>query len=91
MVDLPKRMDNRIYLSAREKIGIQELYDMIEEAVYADRKNVKFLIPYKEGQIVSTLCEQAQVSVKDYREDGVYMEAKCSPKERKMFSEYIIG
>ena len=90
MTDLPKVMGNRIYISAKEKIGIEELYNLIEKTVYADRQNVKFLVPYTEGYIVSYFCENAQVFSKEYLENGILLEVKCSPGDKNKFSRFIL-
>ena len=46
---LPLVDGDEIYLSIREKRGMNELIDMIIEKIYSDYKQVKMLIPFSDG------------------------------------------
>ena len=90
MDKLPEIRGNRIYMSAKKKDGLSELVDMITQILYASNKEVAFLIPYDKGQIVSRLCENAEVLVQNYIETGVYLVVNCQKEDRERYKEYIV-
>lgn len=88
MEQIPVQKENRLYMSAKEKKGMQELVTMITDILYADRKETAFLIPYDQGQIVSDLCDRAEVISQSYVETGVQLVVKCSQSDLKKYAEY---
>lgn len=90
MENLPEIRGNKIYMSAKTRTGLTELIDMITQKVYAGNKEVAFLIPYDKGQIVSRLCENAEVLVQNYIETGVYLVVNCQKEDRERYKEYIV-
>ncbi len=90
MEKLPEIRGNRIYMSAKSKVGLTELVDMITGHLYAGNKETAFLIPYDKGQIVSRLCENAEVLVQNYIETGVYLVVNCQKEDRERYKEYIV-
>lgn len=69
---------------------MDELLTLITETLYADNEETAFLIPYEKGQTVSYLCENAEVLLQNYEEDGVYMVVNCPKEDKKRFSEYLV-
>lgn len=90
MDKLPEIRDNKIFMSAKKKEGLTELVDMITQKLYAGNREVAFLIPYDKGQIVSRLCENAEVLVQNYIETGVYLVVNCQKEDRERYKEYIV-
>ena len=90
MEKLPEIRDDRIYMSAKSRKGLTELVDMITRKLYAGNKETAFLIPYDKGQIVSRLCENAEVLMQNYIETGVYLVVNCQKEDRERYKEYII-
>lgn len=87
---LPRVKEAQIYISAREDLGIKQLAEMIQNKVYAENRDCSFLIPYKEGKIVSDLLENAAVLKRDYREDGIYLEVNCMRQDAEKYSMYLL-
>lgn len=90
MDELPKVSGNRIYMSAKSGAGMEELLQLITDTLYADNEETTFLVPYDKGQIVSYLCENAEVLVQNYIEKGIYLVVNCHQSDRKRFTEYIV-
>ena len=90
MDELPKVSGNRIYMSAKTGAGMEELLQLITDTLYADNEETTFLVPYDKGQIVSYLCENAEVLVQNYIEKGIYLVVNCHQSDRKRFTEYIV-
>ena len=73
-----------------EKLGMNELIDMIIEKIYSEYKQVKMLIPFSDGSIVSYLNEHATVMKTDYDEKGTILTVECTPAQYNKYKEYVI-
>lgn len=91
MDKLPEVKGDRIYMSAKKKEGLQELLTMITDKLYADNEAAAFLIPYDKGQIVSYLCEHAEVIEQNYVENGVHLVVNCHKSDSAKYKEYMVG
>jgi GTP-binding protein HflX len=90
MSELPFQMDeNRLYMSAKERIGIAELTEMIVAKLYADYAEVKLLIPFSEGQVVSYFLENAEVKSQDYQAEGTLLTVRCHAADREKYKRYL--
>lgn len=86
---LPIVRGNKIYISAKQGIGLEELLNMIE-SMLADRyKDGIFCFPYAEGGIVSYLNDNAVVKSCDYKEDGIYMELSMRVEDYFKYGKYL--
>lgn len=86
---LPIVRGNKIYISAKQGIGLEELLNMIE-SMLADRyKDGTFCFPYAEGGIVSYLNDNAVVKSCDYKEDGIYMELSMRVEDYFKYGKYL--
>lgn len=90
MDKLPVVKDNRIYMSAKSRSGLEELLFMITDMLYAQNEETAFFLPYDKGQIVSALCERAEVLVQNYVEDGVYLVVNCHKNDKNKYASYIV-
>lgn len=86
---LPKTFGNRIYMSAKNGVGLPELMNMIEACVYAEQEEAVFLFPYDKGNGLSYLCEHSEVLHREYREDGVLLVVNCHRSDKGRFAEYV--
>ena len=57
----PKLVDSKLYISAKQELGIDALLSAIDGCLSKDDKEVKLLIPFSEGQIVSILTRDARL------------------------------
>ncbi len=87
---LPLVDGDEIYLSIKEKRGMNELIDMIIEKIYSEYKQVKMLIPFSDGSVVSYLNEHATVMKTDYDENGTILTVECTPAQYNKYKEYVI-
>lgn len=90
MDELPRIKENRIYMSAKRGDGMEALFTMILQNLYAGCRKTAFLIPYDKGQIVSYLCENAEVLEQNYEENGVYLVVDCPEADRAKYEAYIV-
>lgn len=90
--DYPKIVgDEKIYLSAKEESSISMLVEMILDKIYADFVEGTFLIPYKEGNIVSYFRENAQIVNQEYEAKGIRLVVKCHKADKNKFADYLIN
>lgn len=66
----PKLVDNKLYISAKQELGIDALLSAIDSCLSKDDKEVKLLIPFSEGQIVSILTRDANILSTEYLAEG---------------------
>lgn len=82
--------DDRLYMSARSRSGIDTLMTLIAGKLAQRYRDCEFIIPYKRGDIVSYLNDNAVVHRMEYREDGVYMDTNVSRIDAARYTEFMI-
>ena len=87
---IPPPGQESLFISAKENIGIDRLLERIQEKVFSDRVVSRWLIPYDRGDIASYLCEKADISLTEYRENGTYFEAAVKQADYQRLKQYEI-
>lgn len=87
--ELPRIDGNKIFMSARDGIGLQELLQMIKKRVFSGNREGIFLIPYEKGEIVSYLNSNATVSSQEYLAEGVKLVVDCRESDYSKYREYL--
>ncbi len=87
---LPVVNRDSIYLSAKEKIGMEELICLIEEKLSDGFKECTMMIPYADGRAVSYLNENAVVYDTQYQAEGVCMKVNCKIKDFRYYEKYVL-
>ena len=87
---LPVVNRDSIYLSAKERIGMEELICLIEEKLSDDFKECTMLIPYTDGRAVSYLNENAVVYDIQYQAEGVLLKVNCKVKDYQYYEKYVL-
>ncbi|MDE7478959.1 MAG: GTPase HflX [Lachnospiraceae bacterium] len=82
--------DDKLYMSAKSQNGIETLLALITRKLAGRYRECEFIIPYKRGDIVSYLNENAVVHKTAYHEDGVYMEANVSCIDAARYEQFIV-
>ena len=72
----PKLVDNKLYISAKQDAGIDALLSAIDDCLSKDDKEVKLLIPFSEGQIISILTRDANILSTEYLAEGTLITVK---------------
>lgn len=80
-----------IYLSAKKRIGMEELVRLIEEKLSGGYRECTLLIPYTDGRAVSYLNENAVVFETAYEEKGVRMRVNCKKQDYGYYRKYAEG
>lgn len=88
--EIPKIEGNNIYLSAKSQIGIEELMDMIRKEIFKNYRQVRFQIPFSEGQIVSYFNDYAHVISTDYNATGSEILVECKLSDIEKYKQYLL-
>lgn len=87
---LPQVTENSIYLSAKERIGMEELIGLIEKKLAGGYLECTLLVPYTDGRVVSYLNENGVVSRTEYLEEGVRMWVNCRMEDYYFYQKYHV-
>ena len=82
--------DDRLYMSAKSRSGIDTLLTLIAGKLSERYRDCEFVIPYRRGDIVSYLNDNAVVHRVEYREDGFYMDANVSYIDAARYTDFIL-
>lgn len=80
---------DKLYMCAKSESSIDALLSLIEQKLSGGYRECELLIPYKRGDIMSYLTENAAVYETDYREDGIYMKARLTVRDAGRYAEYV--
>ncbi len=89
--DLPTIKDGKVYLSAKKKIGLEELITMIEKVLMQNHILCEMLIPYNEGGILAELQENAEIREIEYLETGSRIIVNCRQAQYDKYAVYRIS
>ena len=81
---------NKIYISARQPESIELLVKEIIRRIYADYEEVRLLIPYDKGSIVSYLQENAQILEQSYEPEGTRLRVNCHHADAGKYEQYVV-
>lgn len=88
--ELPVMLKDKIYMSAKEGIGTEELVQMIYDKVFENHVFCTMLIPYDKGNIVSYFQKEGMVKSVSYEENGTKVELQCPMKDFEKYKEYVV-
>ena len=88
---LPFVQGDKVYLSAKQKIGMDALLALLYEKLFDSQGKCEFLLPLSRGDILNTLFQNAVVLEYEYRADGIYCSCLCSGKEKQRFEQYSVS
>ena len=88
--ELPKVSGDRIYLSAKQGIGLAELLELIQKKLFGDYRECTFFDSVYDGAAVSRLQEQALVRSISYEADGVLISVSCKESDAGRYAAYEV-
>lgn len=87
---LPVVTENSIYLSAKERIGMEELIRLVEKKLAGGYRECVMVVPYTDGRAVSYLNENGVVTSTEYLEEGVRIRVSCRTEDQQYYKKYIV-
>ncbi|KAA0770701.1 GTPase HflX [Bacillus sp. AR2-1] len=89
-VEIPQVQEDRVYLSAKKHVGIEELVEMIRSHIYKEYTKCEMLIPYDQGQVVSYFNNHAHVLSTSYENEGTKLEVECKTSDYEKYKRFAI-
>ncbi len=86
---LPVAAQDSIYMSAKERVGVEELIGLIEKKLSGGYRDCTMLIPYTDGRAVSYLNEHGVVRQTQYLEEGVQLSLQCREEDYQFYRDYL--
>jgi GTP-binding protein HflX len=80
---------DRVYISAKNKVGIDRLVEAIKQIIFTDYVNCTMLIPHDKGDIVSYLNDNAHVIDTSYENDGIMLSLECKEADYNKYQQYL--
>lgn len=90
LTELPVLLKDKIYMSAKEGIGHEELVEMIYEKVFETHIHCTMMIPYEKGNIVSYFQKEGMVREISYEAEGTKVSLQCPVKDYEKYRQYVI-
>lgn len=78
-----------VYISAKNKIGINELVNVICEKAFAEYIHCDMLIPYNKGNTLSYLRDNASIISTQYKDNGILISLECKEADYERYKEYL--
>lgn len=88
-MNIPYIKGGDIYVSAREKIGMEELTREISSRIFKDYVECKMLIPYDQGSIAAYLNKNAYVKSVSYESCGILLSLECRESDYRKYERYL--
>ena len=79
-----------IEISAKQKLNLNELLEIIEENLPYKFIKGKFLVPYTNGDIVSLFHRNGRVISEEYRDNGTFIEVELDEENYNRAKQYLI-
>lgn len=71
-----------VAVSARTGEGMEDMLALVKKLLAGRFNRIKALVPYSQASLAETAHSYGRILVKEYREDGIYLEADLSPDHR---------
>lgn len=88
-LSIPYMEGDSIFISAKSRIGIDELIQLIKKQLFHDYVTCEMLIPYDQGQIISYFNEHATIIETSYEENGTQIKLECKPNDYEKYKGYV--
>jgi GTP-binding protein HflX len=89
-VEIPNVQEDRVYLSAKKHVGMEELVEMVRSHIYKEYTKCEMLIPYDQGQVVSYFNNHAHVLSTSYENEGTKMVLECKTSDYEKYKRFAI-
>jgi GTPase len=80
--------DAQVEVSAKGKIGLDALLEQIESVLTEQLTEIRVLLPYERGDLVSFLFENGKVEDQQHTQDGVVITAQIPPALEAQYEAY---
>lgn len=89
-LNIPAVHGDRVFLSAKQRIGIGALIELIQDRVLQDYQICTMRIPYDQGRLISYFSENATILSTDYKNDGTELKMECKNRDIEKYKNYVV-
>ncbi|WP_029232390.1 GTPase HflX [Butyrivibrio sp. VCB2006] len=89
VMDVPRTIDDRAYICAKNQDSLDALIELIEKKLGAEDTLYEMLLPYSEGGILNMLTEAGKVKNTEYLAEGVKISVLLNPAESNKYASFI--
>ncbi|MBP2242726.1 GTP-binding protein HflX [Cytobacillus eiseniae] len=86
--EFPSNLKDLIYLSAKKRIGLEELIQLINQKIFNQYIRCELFIPYAEGELVAYFNTNSHVIFSDYDDNGTKLIVECSRSDADKYKQY---
>jgi GTPase len=87
-INIPMIGNNKIYISAKQKIGIVELIELISEKIFSHYIECNMFIPYENGNLISYLNDNAYIKSVIHQNEGILLKLECREDDYKRYEKF---
>ncbi len=80
-----------VFISAKKKEGLEELIRVVGDVAPGKKQEIKVLIPYSNGSLVSELHDTQKVLSEEYTQDGTELVLLADGITYNKLRDYIVG
>ena len=88
---VPENKGDSVYISAKERIGIDKLLEMIDRFAYSDLSILDFYFSYANNNEYLFLKKNSKILKEEYDEKGIKIKAQVSAMERNVLKDFIVS
>lgn len=89
-IEIPNVHDDTLYLSAKQRLGIKELCQLIRKQLFQHYQTCQLFIPYAQDRIVAHLYESAHILETHYEEAGTRIKLELNPSDYQRYKTFMI-
>ncbi|WP_375090867.1 GTPase HflX [Peribacillus sp. RS7] len=89
-LEIPQVNRGSVYMSAKNKVGIEELINQIRRHIFVDYTHCEMLIPFDQGQLVSYFNENGHITETEYEANGYRIKLECRKTDYEKYNRYVI-
>jgi len=86
--EITKDEKDCIYISAKDKAGIDELVNEICKRAFPQNVCCQLLIPYDKGNILSYFKDNANIKTTEYNSDGALISMECKEADYERYKQF---
>ena len=90
VMEVPRSMDDRAYICAKDTDSLEELISVIERKLAEGLSDYELLLPYSEGGILNSLTQAGKISSSEYLPEGIKIIARLTPGDYNKYSKYAV-
>ncbi len=88
---IPENKGDNVYISAKERIGIDKLLETIDRFAYSELSVLDFYFSYANNNEYLFLKKNSKILKEEYDEKGIKIRAQVSAMEKNILRDFIIS